>query len=480
MVNKYFNWCFLMKKVIKETVLRIQKILLKKIELILLKIMYMKTTSKITLLVTLLVFGATSLFAQNNEQISIKVVFPFGVSNVQFIDWSPNSPYQMELTGTNEYSFNLQHTGANQQLLFNIRYDIPEYNMNGVYLVGRTGLQNISSHPAGIIYGKIYVNNRLLNNSFVTGNTINDGLNISLLVEDDNLVYPFIDDANFSVYIDDRIPPEVASRYAYHRNLPAPTYNHVSGWMQIITDNNIINPSKIEVDYFKLYARSGDDLVLLYEDQYETYDPVADGGLYLRYPFFPAGFDDHDPMPGSATDGVLTFYPSDNIRKVWHFWNTEQTFIPNIHDYDSYRIECKIRITGHALAQGGIDFINQSINSHYELGTSDWYFENGGEWQIVVFDSHESSTSAINNQSDFFYTIFPNPIEESFILNLSGNIETDYVTVEIFEISGKLLKERVVEPNQQHVFCLKKYDAGNYLIKLVQRNQTYTEILIKR
>ena len=157
-----------------------------------------------------------------------------------------------------------------------------------------------------------------------------------------------------------RIPAEVHHRYAYHTTNPGPNYPYISGWMALITNNDIIDTCIIQVDSLNVYGRKNSNLTLLLSENYNSFDTVNDGGLYSRYPFFPMGFDQHNPMPASTHGDTLIFYPTKNIKKIWHWWNS--SWYPLTTEFDSYRLVCRMKIQGHALAQGGIDFRQDYTN----------------------------------------------------------------------------------------------------------------------
>jgi len=310
---------------------------------------------------------------------SLKVVFPFSVTNVELHYYVPgngnDSSLMNNLTRTNEYTIVIPDNAST--FVFNISYDIPLFNIIRYWITATRG---------GIIYAKVYINNTLLNNTFTIDNDHN-GLNISVSINSNGSIIPFYNDTHQHIQIDDRIPAEVHHRIGYKKTNPGPDYKYVLGWMALITNNDIIDTSEIEVDYLKVYGRNNGNLTLLRSDDYNSFDTVNDGGLYSRYPFFPEGFDQHEPMPATTQAGILKFYPTQNIKKVWHWWNSNWYYLTT--SYDSYRLVCKIRIQGHSLVQGGIDFRQDYTNPNttYELGVSNWYFENNGQWQDVVFDS---------------------------------------------------------------------------------------------
>jgi hypothetical protein len=189
--------------------------------------------------------------------------------------------------------------------------------------------------------------------------------------------------------IDSRVPTEVHHRYRYkNASFPTPGDFDVAGWMNAVTGDTHSENCKIEVDYVRLYGSTGNNLILIAENEYAQFSVNDDGGLYYRYPYFPYGYDQHDPMTGKTDGNILTFYPSQKPEKVWHWW-TPHFQASNGFQFESYRMVCRLRIQGNVVVQAGIDFKDYQNNTH-ELGCSDWYFENNGNWQEVVFDTQNN------------------------------------------------------------------------------------------
>lgn len=381
--------------------------------------------------------------------VNIRVVFPFKATNVVMHLWgSINQDVSLVQSGKNEFSKNID--GDIQQMIFYIDYNAPEYSTEKWYLSGGgnyTG-NNIPNRfdAHGLKYGKVYINNQLIDNSYTVLNNLNNGLNISVKVNADNSVSPLIDATNKHLYIDDRIPTEVHHRNGYlNISLPASYHRIVTGWMQALSDNNIIDTSRIDVDYLRLYGKIGKDSILIASKEYGTYDSANDGGLYSRYPFFPEG-DKHTSMPGEVSNGVLTFYPSDNIHKVWHWW-TGNTVSTNAFTYDSYKLVCRLRITGKAIVQAGIDFktIDSNIN---ELGVSEWYFEKNGEWQDVVFDSKNYTTTSLkttknSKKAGVFKFLF---LKDSNAISIQyEDVAFGEYTLSIYNTNGQKAFSKIVE-----------------------------------
>jgi hypothetical protein len=419
----------------------------------------------------------------------VRIVFPFNPTNVVLHLWgSYTRDFNMASTGTNEYSVTIPD--INQFMLFNVSYDLPEYNITNWWIGSgneyRGDIKPNRFDAHGLKLGKIYINNQLINNAYTIENGYDTGLNIAVKINDDNTIEPHKISNRKHLFIDDRIPAEVHHRYPYlNTQLPQANHVRISGWLQALTDNNIIGDSKIEVDYIRVYGWNGNDSVLLVAHEYNSYDPNNDGGLYLRYPFFPEGFDQHSRMPGSAKDGILTFYPSDVRDSVWHWWSHWHD-TPIAFNFDSYKMISRIRITGHAVVQGGIDF-RDAAEKTYELGVTDWYYENGGEWQEVIFDSRSFKTTSgktiieSGKSTDLQLVVQ----HDGYLLKYAGLIPGDYrfslydlqgqllmnKQITIDDVAGKqLIKSDFVNQHQILVFELSNQRGMNLTGKQIQRN----------
>lgn len=358
----------------------------------------MKKKQLLALLVAMCsLFTIITAKGQTEGTVNVRVVFPMEVSNVRLHLWNPCcSIFNMNVTGENEFS--VEVPGIVNTMLFNVQFDMPAHFITSWWIGGgNTYAGNLvpnrfDSH--GLKYGKLYINNQLLDNRYTVLNDGGNGLNISVKINADSTISPNVEPNYDHLLLDDRVPAEVHHHKAYlNTELPQPQHIKIGGWATAITDNTILNESQIEIDYISVYGRKNNQLTPLKENNYSSYDPVNDGGLYYRYPFFPWTHDWHDPMPGTVSNGILTIQTSENRMKVWHWWTHNYTS-PNGFDYDSYRVVCKMKITGHVLVQVGIDFRDQWDNVA-ELGVSDWHFHNNGEWQEVVFDSQDFASGDI-------------------------------------------------------------------------------------
>lgn len=298
----------------------------------------------------------------------------------------------MTPSGYNEFSCEIPNCS---DLLFNIEYNAPEFGIYGYYIAGGKEYTGSSIpnrfDPHGLKYGNIYINDQLIYNSYTIINNSEAGLDIAVKINDDNTIIPLQNPSYQHYTIDDRIPSEMPHHHAY-RNLDYPSNEDISitGWVIAVTDNNSMNTCQIIIDYTQLFGKINGTWTLLAENNYTFYNPSDDGGLFLRYPFF-ANNNEVDPMPGTTNGDNLTITPSDEIKKVWHWW-TPRFYSDNWSQYEAYKIECKLQVTGQGIIQSGIDFRTSNGNIH-ELGCSELYFEEYNNTQIATFNTEDISTS---------------------------------------------------------------------------------------
>lgn len=405
------------------------------------------------------------------NSVEVKVVFPYfevNEDNVTLTSWSPSATYTMEKLGENTYYTEILN--VSDDVHFYISYTIPEFNLDA-HVPGGVG---------GIRYSRVYFDNKLLNNTYTVLNDEGNGLNFSVKVVDENTISPHYTSYYQYSPIDDRIPPEVKHREGYELDFdefPGDSYHYILGWLQAITDNEILAESEIETDYFKLMGKkNGEWETFVHDDYQDGFDTINHGGLYYRYPFFPEGYDDHDPMPADTQDGKLVFKPSGNRKKVWHWWNSEQYYIEDNLSYDIYKIEAKIRISGPALVQGGIDFRETQSGETYEIGVSDWYTEEDGEWQIVTFEYELGSSVNMDkpaNKADI--NIHYNP--SSKIINVVTTPSQGKTKWSVIDINGVAVQSGVKHSKSFNIDA-SAYSEGAYVIKISSDGQEKVQKII--
>lgn len=378
-----------------------------------------------------------SIKAQTN--LTIRVVFPFQPSEVTYMGFWPNITLPMLNTGPNEYAI-ATNVDGNGGLLFNIRYKLPVYDNQERWVAGGNAYTaNLIPHRLdahGIKNARVYVNNELLSNLYTTRNSENTGFDISLKVGPYGLISPNPIATRPHIPKDDRIPNEVPHHKAY-RNLNYPNTSDINvlGWIVALADNELPDSCSVQVDYLRVYGFNGNDSVLLCQHNYESFSMANDGGLYIRFPFFPPG-DASLPFPGTVSNGVLSFYPSGNRMKAWHLW-TNRYASPQGFAFTGYKVVTRARILGHALVQVGIDFRNAAGVVH-ELGVSDWYFHKNGQWQLMSFDSRSIQTQTVMQQSPVFLQIKLEANTGEAQIEYSGLTKGQHL-LEFFNAAGQLL-----------------------------------------
>lgn len=221
--------------------------------------------------------------------------------------------------------------------------------------------------------------------------------------------------------IPDESPESV--RYGAERDEGKPDdCTSVLTWAQAVQLNGQTAPSKIEVDYTRIYAHlnNGQDL-LLDGDEYtadrlvpnEFGDRDGDGGLYIRSPWFDGDIHSSIPCEFNTVENTMIFHPSDYPDRVFHWWNSFKWRDKNIPDSPQHwRVtipsgtaycwaEVRVRITGPATVQVGLDYwtlpgeLYKGANvSNREGSVSPWYCQNG-EWLTVQIGKPSDSSTYV-------------------------------------------------------------------------------------
>ncbi len=235
---------------------------------------------------------------------------------------------------------------------------------------------------------------------------------------------------------DDRIPNEVPHHKAYRNtNYPNASDINVLGWIVALSDNEFPDSCLVQVDHLRVYGYNGNDSILLCQHNYDSFNTVNDGGLYVRYPFFPLGYAS-ESFPATVSNGMLSFYPSGNRKMAWHLW-TNRYNSPQGFAFTGYKVVARARILGHALVQVGIDFRTAAGIVH-ELGVSDWYFHKNGQWQLMTFDSRSIQTQTVMQQSPVFLQIKLDTNTGVAHIGYSGLLKGQY-RLEFFNAAGQQL-----------------------------------------
>jgi hypothetical protein len=159
-------------------------------------------------------------------------------------------------------------------------------------------------------------------------------------------------------------------------------------------------PSKVEIDYLRLYGVYGTEKRLITSDEYNGSFNQMIGALRSRVPWCKqiTPNDEGMHLPGKIENGILILDISSNKDKLWHWWG-ERLVIKPVPDY--FIVETNIRLSAKACFQLGADahLSAESIPNVYghdldkvpnatftEIGASNWYGPKN-DWQLIVFSS---------------------------------------------------------------------------------------------
>lgn len=134
-----------------------------------------------TIVLSVCVWFSVTFMLFGNQTAHVRIVFPFNPINVVLHLWgSYSQDFTMNQSGTNEYSVTIP--GINQYMLFNVSYDLPQYNITNWWIGSGNEYRNerfpnrFDAH--GLKFGKIYINHQLINNAYTVENGYDTGLNI--------------------------------------------------------------------------------------------------------------------------------------------------------------------------------------------------------------------------------------------------------------------------------------------------------------
>lgn len=171
-------------------------------------------------------------------------------------------------------------------------------------------------------------------------------------------------------------------------------------WFQAVTisashSGAIDGPAKVIIDYERVIEKQPDNTEnVVYERKYGWDNrPLssAEGGLYLRRPWF-GGNDYHEPMSNSLIDGgLLTIDVATRPQRVAHWWTDRVSVTPG----SRYFAEVRFEVVGMAAIQLGSDWW-RTLDAPYagydatckrsnncEAWVSGWYENTDGDFITV-------------------------------------------------------------------------------------------------
>ena len=184
------------------------------------------------------------------------------------------------------------------------------------------------------------------------------------------------------------VPPEVPHSGGYVNTLVPPEGFHAGlAWMQAIQDDEE-GSSEVKVDWMKFYALVNGYKTLLAKDDYGRGKGVA-GALFRRTrgDFGSTKLSKEIPQRTFGSYAILRI--STHPDKVWHWWSSKWPRARIPVGTERCWMEARVKISGPALVQVGIDFWRtpRATDKGYgvnniEAGVSEWYGASE-EWQII-------------------------------------------------------------------------------------------------
>lgn len=235
----------------------------------------------------------------------------------------------------------------------------------------------------GIRADYLKIEDKILDNTFLFDNN-QGGSNFIFRINQHGEIVPGY---GKSISINENIPPEIwFIEEDVHYSGMSTVNQYANAWFSVIHDKRQGGESRVEIDYLKFFARlsNGQDILLASDD----FNSVWDGGLYIRYPYYECSLDERFrwDMPAEIVDGKLIFTPSDIPNRAWHGWGTGPWSNIPFNTIDLW-VEAKVKISGNALMQIGIDFKPSQHSNHNwsEFGVSDW-FSSSSDFQTIYFN----------------------------------------------------------------------------------------------
>ena len=289
----------------------------------------------------------------------------------------------MDKTAMNHFMLNFD-LPQDKPIMFNFKVTSNDYP-DAVLWVGKAN---------GIDAYEIKINDETITGDFLVKTQSDPAAAFSILFADSSISFGGGEQWN----PDPKMPPELPQYHEYcAMHLPPEGFSASLPWFQTLHIYGEDEESLVEIDYIRFYAHLPSGDVLLYEETYDTdfvTSSYGHGGLYLRYPFF---YNEQGSlsMPVKAEDGLMIITPKVHEDKVYHWWAAQRSSVP--HDAQYLRLEAKMRITGPACVQAGIDFW-RDLDAPYEGldvnntegGASNVFFDDGsGDWQIIEFSTKD-------------------------------------------------------------------------------------------
>lgn len=304
---------------------------------------------------------------------------------VYFVYMHQGELYETMMTKISETEFRAGIDLPDGEYLCNIKSESELY----------PGIFDWAGKPSGIDAIKVSINNVPISPDYLVRQDGDPQAAFSLTIIDQTVFRGEGDYWNPDV----RIPPELPQYHHYCRyKTPPEGFNAALPWMHAFHTGGESSTSTVEIDYLRLYAQTTEGSEILLSDEYDTHMPLSGydhGSTYNRYPFFFNEETDNWAMPAQIMNGSLIITPHSHRERAFHWWSSSRVEIP--HNTDYLVIESRVRITGDAIVQIGLDYW-KDLSAPYEgldinnteAGVSDIIFPaEPSIWQEISYSTEE-------------------------------------------------------------------------------------------
>lgn len=167
---------------------------------------------------------------------------------------------------------------------------------------------------------------------------------------------------------------------------------------------------------------------------------------------------------------------------------TSGDFTPRIDIFDNSIPTTELK---NVIILANFDVVSQTVNTNFPAGvTSTWYdlMDPTGNTTVAnstttisipagqfrILGNKPSNVLSVEDESLFGFTIYPNPSRTSFSIN------TNVSDVEIYDLSGKMIKSYKGDFTRTDSFDISSLNTGMYIVKVENDNkQTMTTKLVK-
>jgi hypothetical protein len=94
--------------------------------------------------------------------------------------------------------------------------------------------------------------------------------------------------------------------------------------------------------------------------------------------------------------------------------------------------------------------------------------------------NENSETASLPSTGNSYFKVYPNPTSGNFILEMSGDLGSGKVHVDIFGIRGDIIATEIISGERKHEFSLSNRPPGIYYLRVISGNRATTAKIIKQ